>query len=146
MKIINRSTFNVEGEILTFEDGSQKLAFNVEDFFQLPTTKLTSLDVIEALKALGIERLFTLKSQKQYTAVYSNNQTRPKAVIYITGKNLLTLSIHKDCLGEESGFNVVTPDARFPSTTRFAIASKAELISLLEAIQEPLRVFLSSHG
>ena len=111
----------------------------------MPTIKLTSLDVFEELKNLGMEKLFTLKSQKQYTAVYSNNQTRPKAAIYIAGKNLLTLSIHKDCLGNESGLNVLSSDARFPSTTRFMIASKAELTSLLEAIQESLRVFLLAH-
>ena len=59
--------------------------------------------------------------------------------------NRSTFNVESEILTFEAGFNALPPDARFPSTTRFMIASKAKLASLLKAIQEPLRVFLLAH-
>jgi hypothetical protein len=128
----------VEAELLTFEDGTQKIAFNIPKSDQPPRLRISS--VINLLGNLKINN-FEAVARKQYTAI-KGKSGRKIALYIVEGEKGLAISMHKAI----ATFANAAPDSRFPSTSRNFIESEEELIELFHKIGMELEDFLNAYS
>lgn len=126
----------IAAELLTFEDGSQKIAFNIPQSDHQPRLRISA--VIELLEKLKISN-FEIVARKQYTGI-KRRSGRKIALYIVEGEKGLIISTHKAI----ATFANATPDTRFPSTNRNFIESDKALLEFFYKIGTKLEDFLNA--